>query len=531
MPRRFAQIAFGPAVRALQERLGSRAAYAAFDDDANARDRLTEAEVAFVAARDSFYLASVGENGWPYVQHRGGPPGFLRVLDEHTLGFADFRGNRQYITTGNVGVDDRVALILMDYPNRARLKIWARARVVDADEDPALLARLEVPTYRARVERGFVFRIEALDWNCPQHITPRYTEEEFAPVVQALEGRIAGLQAELEQRQTTPAPPVPVADAARVERVMRVADARPLTPEVRALRLVPEVPEALPIAPGAHVLLQVVDSGGRETWRSYSLTNHPWDTGAFEIAVRLDPAGAGGSRYVHGMLRIGDRVHVRGPSNHFALQPSSGRAVLLAGGIGLTPLLAMARALDAAGRPYELHIAARSPQRLPLREAVEALRGVVHVYYSFGTPGRRMAFAEVLGAHAPGDQAYVCGPPRFIEAARQAASAQGWPAGTVRSEAFTTIAPVDGEGFDVTLQRSGRRLRVESGQSLLDALLDDGQPVDHACRAGECGSCRVPVLAGTLEHRDTALSEHERVSGRVLCSCISRAHGELVLDL
>jgi predicted pyridoxine 5'-phosphate oxidase superfamily flavin-nucleotide-binding protein len=151
-----------------------------------------------LAGRDSFYIASVGENGWPYVQHRGGPKGFLKVLDEKTLGFADFRGNRQYISVGNLNADGRVSLFVMDYPKRARLKLWAWARVVHADEYPALLARVELPGYKARVERGIVLTVAAIEWNCPQHITPRYSQEEverlIAPVIEEnrlLQARLA----------------------------------------------------------------------------------------------------------------------------------------------------------------------------------------------------------------------------------------------------------------------------------------------------------------------------------------------------
>ena len=178
MARAFAEIAFTDSVKAAQSRYGSRKANTGFELDEDRRDRLGGHEVDFLAGRDSFYIASVGENGWPYVQHRGGPKGFLKVLDEKTLGFADFRGNRQYISVGNLNADGRVSLFVMDYPNRARLKLWAWARVVHADEDPALLARLELPGYKARVERGIVLTVAAIEWNCPQHITPRYTQEE-----------------------------------------------------------------------------------------------------------------------------------------------------------------------------------------------------------------------------------------------------------------------------------------------------------------------------------------------------------------
>jgi len=142
-------------------------------------------------------MGSVGENGWPYVQHRGGPKGFLKVLDQKTIGFADFMGNKQYISAGNLSTDDRVSLFIMDYPNRQRLKIWARARIVYENEEAALIAQLEVPGYQARVERGIIMTIEALDWNCPQHITPRYTKAEVESLIAPLLDEIQALKAQI----------------------------------------------------------------------------------------------------------------------------------------------------------------------------------------------------------------------------------------------------------------------------------------------------------------------------------------------
>lgn len=207
MPHAFAEIAFTPAVKKLQEQLGSRASYARMEAVAEtANRRLGEAEASFLAARDSFYMATVGETGWPYVQHRGGPPGFVRVLDDSSIGFADFRGNRQYVSVGNLLGDDRVALFFMDYPNRTRLKLFGRARIVGLD-DHDTLSRLEVPESRARIERGLVVEIAGFDWNCPQHITPRFTLEEAGAVTAPLARRVAELEAEIAR--LTGAAPTP----------------------------------------------------------------------------------------------------------------------------------------------------------------------------------------------------------------------------------------------------------------------------------------------------------------------------------
>lgn len=190
MGHRFLELAASDAARAAQAVRGSRAAYARMESGAPFHDRLGPKEADFIAARDSFYLASVNPAGWPYIQHRGGPAGFLRVLDDRRLGFADLAGNQQYLTLGNVATEDRVALFLMDYPNRRRLKLLGRMRPVDLADDAALAALLVDPDHPAPVERGFVITVEAFDWNCPQHITRRFTEAQLDDILAPVRARI-----------------------------------------------------------------------------------------------------------------------------------------------------------------------------------------------------------------------------------------------------------------------------------------------------------------------------------------------------
>lgn len=178
MGQTYATFAFTDSVKAAQEHYGSRGNYAGSEDDPD-RFTLSEREIPYIESRDSFYLSTVGENGWPYMQFRGGPRGFLKALDERTLGYADFRGNRQFISTGNVNATGKAMLFLIDYPTRTRLKIWATAEIRDAADDPELAERLTIPDYRGKVERLVLFTVQAIDWNCPQHITPRYTIEEI----------------------------------------------------------------------------------------------------------------------------------------------------------------------------------------------------------------------------------------------------------------------------------------------------------------------------------------------------------------
>ncbi|MBD6618857.1 pyridoxamine 5'-phosphate oxidase family protein [Komarekiella sp. 'clone 1'] len=188
MPRKFTQLAFTPAVKAAQEQRGSRQTYARFEKNGLDNDTITPQIGEFIAQMDGFYLGTVSSNGYPYIQFRGGQPGFLKVLDDKTLGFADFKGNVQYVSVGNLSENDKAFLFLMDYRDRKRLKIWGRARYIEKDDQ--LIERLKVPNYEAEIERVILFQVEAWDWNCPQHIPVRYSEQEVA----VLQARITELE-------------------------------------------------------------------------------------------------------------------------------------------------------------------------------------------------------------------------------------------------------------------------------------------------------------------------------------------------
>jgi predicted pyridoxine 5'-phosphate oxidase superfamily flavin-nucleotide-binding protein len=201
MAAKFMQIALTPAAQAAQDRFYGRHQAV---PSAPEGDTLTEDETAFIAARDSFYMATTNSDGWPYIQHRGGPPGFLKVLGPDSLGFADFKGNRQMLTTGNLAGNDRVALFLVDYPQRTRLKILGHARAIDARENATLADQLSPsPELRGKIERLFLIRVVGFDWNCPQYITPRYTAEEVNEAVAPLKARIAELEEQLRRFLTT----------------------------------------------------------------------------------------------------------------------------------------------------------------------------------------------------------------------------------------------------------------------------------------------------------------------------------------
>jgi predicted pyridoxine 5'-phosphate oxidase superfamily flavin-nucleotide-binding protein len=197
MANNFPSLAFTDAIKNLQEKFGSRASYARLEKNTYISG-LSENEIDFIGKRDSFYMATIGENGYPYVQHRGGPKGFVKVLDPNRIGFIDFRGNMQYISVGNIETHKNVSLIMVDYPSRSRLKILAKAEIVELTDDPALYDRLNLTGYSFKPERMMILHVEAYDWNCPQHITPRYTVDEIQEAFAPQANEIARLEAEIK---------------------------------------------------------------------------------------------------------------------------------------------------------------------------------------------------------------------------------------------------------------------------------------------------------------------------------------------
>jgi predicted pyridoxine 5'-phosphate oxidase superfamily flavin-nucleotide-binding protein len=198
----YGKIAFGEAAKAMQEEAGSRPVYARMERE-NRKDGLSTYEASFIAQRDSFYMASITESGFPYIQHRGGPKGFLKVLDAKRIGFIDFSGNKQYVSVGNFETNPNVSLFLMDYAHKIRLKIFARAEVIELKDNTDLYEKLDLKDYKFRPERMIVFHVESFDWNCPQHITPRYTAEEVEVMMTPQKDYISHLEAEIARLKAT----------------------------------------------------------------------------------------------------------------------------------------------------------------------------------------------------------------------------------------------------------------------------------------------------------------------------------------
>ena len=437
MAHSYHEIAFTPAILDLQANAGSRDGYAAMGEGERYADILTDREAGFIAQRDSFYMASVSETGWPYVQHRGGPAGFMKVLDGKTIGFVDYAGNRQYVSTGNVRHDDRVSLFFMDYPNRRRLKMFGRVRIVDNAETD-IIAALEDPDYPVQIERAFLITVEGFDWNCPAHITPRYTDIQVEAALGELRAENQRLREQVEQGGLAapgdPQEPIGVLGEGSLELV--VTGVRQLADRVRAYELrSPGGDELPPVTAGAHLRVPVRLPGGEITERHYSIASNPGRRDIYEIAVLREPGGSGGSRAVHESFALGTRLRVDPPANHFALHADERPAVLIAGGIGVTPIKAMAQALDERGTEFHMHYAGRDRRDMAFRDRLERQLGERITVYS-GVDDERLNLDAVLAA-APGNALiYVCGPDRMLAAVLEAATRAGIPKDQVRSERF-----------------------------------------------------------------------------------------------
>lgn len=313
--------------------------------------------------------------------------------------------------------------------------------------------------------------------------------------------------------------------------LLRVARMEPLTPRVSAFTLVATDGAALPgWAAGAHIEVEVEPTSGKKAHRAYSLVMRADDEPGYEIAVQREDGGTGGSRYMH-RLKPGDLVRAKPPTNHFVLASPASEHVLIAGGIGITPILSMARTLLLQAQAYELHYAARAPELMPYWVQVQALPES-SLYFDGGDPRQGVPLETVLARPSPQRHLYVCGPKGLIDAAIQIAQRLGWPASNVHYELFAGALSQAGDAaFDVECAQTGQVFVVPPGRSILDVLVEHGLDPLFDCRTGSCGVCVAPVLQGTPDHRDSTLTASEKSAGDRVCICVSRALSpRLVLD-
>lgn len=522
MARAFADITFTDSVKAAQSLYGSRENNRGFELADDPRNTLGEVEAEFIAARDSFYQATVGENGWPYAQHRGGPVGFVKVLDERTIGYADFRGNRQYISVGNINSDERISLIFMDYANRRRIKIWGRAKVVHESEDSELVARLEDAHYRARIERVVIIHVEAYEWNCPQHITPRYTEDEVRDLVKHLN--------EQQAANVKPAA-AKLTELGSGQLPLVITGVRQLTPRIRAFELRSvDGGDLPPITAGSHLKVPVLMAEGNTEWRHYSISSNPARRDIYEIAVQREDDGRGGSVNIHAQYELGLVLRCDFPHNNFVAKLTSQHAVLIAGGVGITAIKPLVQTLVSKGVPCELHYAGRSKNDMAYRDRLQRELGINYRGY-YRNEGQRMDVSAILESVPTESDIYVCGPQNLIDAVFAIGERLGISPERIHVERFGVDHKVTDQEFGVEIKGRVQLITVAKDESVLEAIENAGVVIGSECRVGNCGQCVVKILAGDVEHRDSVLTPEDKAEGK-MCACVSRAVGKkLVIEL
>ncbi|MGJ7553451.1 PDR/VanB family oxidoreductase [Variovorax sp. RB3P1] len=321
---------------------------------------------------------------------------------------------------------------------------------------------------------------------------------------------------------------------------LRVTEVRELNPLIRMLRLRAEDGRPLPgFAAGSHIRVQVSLPDGKADWRHYSLINFATARNAtnapteYVIAVRKEAEGRGGSRFMHEQLKEGDMLAVEAPKNDFPLHTGPGGTVLVAGGIGVTPLATMAARRRAEEAPVRMHYAGRSRELMAFLPELQALLGDDLRVHADAEAGAPLDIDALLDSVPTGDRLYVCGPKVMLDAVLARTQARGWDHDRVHFELFTEpVAEAGDQPFEVELAQSGQRFTVAADQSILDCLIENGCDPMFDCKRGECGVCAVPVIEGEIDHRDYVLTGREKAEGTVMQICISRAKGErLVLDL
>lgn len=464
-------------------------------------ERLTDTQKALIAGADTFFVASAHPEHGVDASHRGGHSGFVQIVNGQQLRIPDFAGNGMFNTLGNITSHPYAGLIFIDFERRRLLQLTGKAEILWEMDDPQQETggtrrywKFDITGWRESIST-YQLAWELLDYS--PHIPELQRDSNFY-------GSLS-LQVERIRMET---------DRVKSFR-LRALDGKEL-PEFQS---------------GAHLQLKVKLPDDREAQRHYSLLNDPEDRSSYEIAVLRETEGRGGSLYMHEYVQEGDLLEIQNPKNEFPMVSNASHSILIAGGIGITPILSMMHSLTSENKSFELHYSARSLSGLAFRDRIEHLTGDSTNFYASKEPNaQRLDLNELLATPKPGVHVYVCGPRGMINAVREMAATRGWALSQIHFESFGAQPLADDKEIRVHLARSNRTITVPAERSVLDVLLDANVVVPHDCKRGECTMCVTPVLDGEPDHRDFCLSPEDKASS--MCLCVSRAQGkELQLDL
>lgn len=466
--------------------------------------KLTEIQKGLITHADTFFVASSNPDQGVDASHRGGNPGFVQCINNTTLRIPDYAGNSMFNTLGNINSYPYAGLLFIDFDAGRLLQLTGCAEIFWDVDDPQDLTGGTHRFWQFKINE---WREHALPYNLNWEFidySPYNPEHVFEPLSVSSDKNIT----------------------LRVERVQCEAD------NIKSFRLCAVDGSPLPpFEAGSHLQVQVLLPDHTTGFRHYSLLSDPYDRAIYEIAVLAEPEGRGGSLYLHQYIHEGDILEVRLAKNEFPMVASAKHTILIAGGIGITPIMAMLRKLVSEQQSFELHYSARKLSELSFCDQIKQIAAdQTYFYASRERGGQRLNFKSLLSTPGPGVHVYVCGPRRMIASVQETALAQGWSKAQIHFESFGVRVQAGDQAIDVHLAKSDRMISVPAGQTILDTLLDAGVKVPHQCKRGECSMCSTRVLAGAVDHRDLCLNAEERSES--MCICVSRAQGKsLKLDL
>jgi len=473
-------------------------------------NELNETQKTLIKNADTLFVTSAHPEHGVDASHRGGHPGFAHIINNRQLRIPDFAGNSMFNTLGNFTSYPYAGLTFIDFGSDISggrlLQLTGKAEILwDIDDSQ----QVDSPGETGGTRRYWQFDITSWqESKLPYGFAWELLDE--SPHIPELK-RSSNFDDAI---------------SLQVERIQQETD------RVKSFRLRAAEGNELPeFQSGAHLQVMVKLPDGSEAKRHYSLINNPNDRSSYEIGVLREPEGRGGSRYMHEQVNEGDALEFRLLKNEFRMVTTTEHSILIAGGIGITPILSMMHSLSSKNDSFEIHYSARRLSGFAFRDRIVQIAGDRASFYaSKEASGQRLNLKELLATPKPGVHVYVCGPHGMINAVRETATAQGWPFSQIHFESFGAQPMADDKAIRVHLAKSNQTITVPADRSILDSLLDAGVGVPHDCKRGECTMCTTRVLDGEPDHRDLCLSAEEKTSS--MCVCVSRARGEeLQLDL
>lgn len=463
---------------------------------------LEDEQKRLIADADTFFIASANPGHGVDASHRGGNPGFVRILDPQRIRIPDYTGNSLFNTLGNLTAYPRAGLVFLDFETGRLLQLTGEAKILWDQDDPD----------NHTGGTGRYWELDIKEW---------------------IETRLPR-KLSWELLSYSPYNPACQQSSSSEPAGMKLVATRILqrTQRIKEFQFAAVDGAKLPaFEAGAHLPVNIRLPDGTQAYRQYSILSDPADEMHYKIAVLLEPGGRGGSRFMHESVCESHLVEAGMPRNDFPLSRTGSHHILIAGGIGITPILSMLKSLRANESSLEVHYAARSVMDFAYRDEVELLSaGRASFYHPDGPDAARLNLHQLLSKHDRGTHVYVCGPLRMIESVRGLADECGWNPDQIHFETFDIRSTPEDKAVTVRLSRSQKTVSVKASQTILEALSDAGIPVPHDCKRGECGMCVTEVISGQPDHRDLCLSSTERQ--HAMCLCVSRAKSEnLVLDL